>query len=785
MDPKPHVNPYIAGSPITGTDMFYGRADVFSFIKRNLTGLHRDTPIVLYGQRRTGKTSVLYQLHRHLDPRYRCIFIDLHGLSLDGMGNLLHGLANSVSRSLQRDHQLKVDVPDRSLFLADPRSAFETRFLDEVWSALGDDHLVLMVDEAVRLHEEVQAGRLDREIFQFLRHLMQHFTRLNFIFSLGSGLEEMAKDYAFLFSVSLYRRISFLEPEAARELVTRPVRGHYEVTPQAVAKILQVTSGHPYYTQLVCHCMFDAWSRAPKPVMDAADVEAVLAEAIELGSANLTYVWEDSAPEEKALMAGVATAMGHGTGPVSIDNALDAWRELGVRLPEREVARALRSLISREVLVGDQAYSFSVDLQRLWCEKHRHLDWVKDELAEPIQQWHESPHPLPADAMPRAAGPVLARAPGDSDGQKSHGPLVKAGPRIVLNRYVVIVAAALILVLAAAAATHVFPFSSSPQGSGSAQGSGNSAQVRLLTQNLIQLMPGDLPRNPQKCHSAAPSSPWTMQGLVLELQCSVPELPGTVYAYQLDSATDYETAWQNFNQWWGFLPAHAGKGCPPKGASEGIDTSTASELPQASLPVTECGMQTPSPGKTVPAYAWSWPTSQAFVVVRAASGTTFAALHSWSIGQSVPRGDLEKIIPANVQGHGNCQLIGTQYGAIAVNQCSQLTGLAAGTIIYYLYPSSAKLTSGFNLFLSNVGFHRQRECMTGSEFTAFLTECQSDFHNPTPFMTGSVAEYTTTSHDPIIASIDKQQNVMAVMVGTNAGDLLRYWKQFQWAVTGS
>ena len=68
MDPQPHVNPYIAGSPITGTEMFYGREDVFSFIKRNLTGLHRDTPIVLYGQRRTGKTSVLYQLHRHLDP---------------------------------------------------------------------------------------------------------------------------------------------------------------------------------------------------------------------------------------------------------------------------------------------------------------------------------------------------------------------------------------------------------------------------------------------------------------------------------------------------------------------------------------------------------------------------------------------------------------------------------------------------------------------------------------------------------------------------------------------
>ena len=139
-------------------------------------------------------------------------------------------------------------------------------------------------------------------------------------------------------------------------------------------------------------------------------------------------------------------------------------------------------------------------------------------------------------------------------------------------------------------------------------------------------------------------------------------------------------------------------------------------------------------------------------------------------------------IPANVQGHNNCQLAGTQYGATAVIQCSRLTGLAAGTIIYYLYPSTAKLTSGVSAFLSKVGFHRERACTTGNEFTDFLIECQSDFHNQTPFMTGSIAEYTSTSHDPIITTSDNQQNVMAVMVGTNAGDLLAYWKQLNWIV---
>jgi len=136
-------------------------------------------------------------------------------------------------------------------------------------------------------------------------------------------------------------------------------------------------------------------------------------------------------------------------------------------------------------------------------------------------------------------------------------------------------------------------------------------------------------------------------------------------------------------------------------------------------------------------------------------------------------------IPAAVQGRDNCHLTGTQYGATAVSQCSRLS-LPAGTIIYYLYPSQAALSAGLSTFLASVHFRKQRECTTGNDFTDFLTECRTEFHNQTPFMTGSIAEYTSTSNAPIIASTDDQQNVMAVLVGTNPGDLLSYWKQLTW-----
>jgi kumamolisin len=412
------VNPYIAGSVVTGADMFFGRQDVFSFVRRHLMGLHRDTPLVLYGQRRTGKTSVLYHLPRHLDARYRCVLIDLHGLGMDaGMGSLLWGIATVVSRTLRRDHGVTLAVPDRAAFTDDPRSTFENVFLDAVWAALGDDHLVLMVDEVARLEEERAAGRLEPGVFEYLRHLMQHYPNLNFIFSIGSGLEEMERDYSFLFNSSLYHRISFLEPDAARALITEPAKGCYDVVPKAVAKILEITSGHAYYTQLVCHSLFDRWVRDPRAAMTVADVMAVLPEAIELGSANLTFVWEYSTPEEQAMMAAMASVLQSSDRRITAERVLDVWRQAGVTMPEGARDRAIRSLTAREVVVaGGRGYSFCVDLQRLWIKKHRRLSWVKDDLAEVVTAWGAAAR---AEFDIRASVPAAGQQAQDSAGRTS------------------------------------------------------------------------------------------------------------------------------------------------------------------------------------------------------------------------------------------------------------------------------------------------------------------------------------------------------------------------------
>jgi hypothetical protein len=241
----------------------------------------------------------------------------------------------------------------------------------------------------------------------------------------------------------------------------------------------------------------------------------------------------------------------------------------------------------------------------------------------------------------------------------------------------------------------------------------------------------------------------------------------------------------------GVPPPQAG-GRPPGRHPEGsrllnrntLGVAAAIALVAGYLGVAAVAHLSPFPAKTVAATTSQPPST----------GTNTGAGTSASPGESAtaspdasPTSDYDILltkIPSEVQSQGGCRLTGTQVGATAVSQCQSLTGLGATTIIYYLFPSPSALATGFSKFLTTQHFKNQRQCVTGTSFTDFLTDCRSDFNNTTPHVTGSVAEYANKENLPIMVSTDSRQNVMAVMVGTNPGDLLAYWKQLKWVVTG-
>lgn len=410
------VNPYIAGSPVKDAAMFFGREDVYAWLRQHLRGAYQDNIIVLYGERRSGKTSILYQMRRGLgDNRYVPVLLDLQGMGLEGIDGFLWEVARKIVLALRNlEGMPRLERPRRQDFEASPRHQFEDIFLPPVTQALGEHRLLLMFDETNRLAEKISDGVLPVDVYDYLRSLVQQVDKVNFLFSLGSRIEMSGRGSSQLFNLAVYRKISFLDPDYAEDLITRPVADYYTYTPEAIETILKLTAGQPYYTQLLCHNLFSRWSQQKPDRLDTADVEAVLPDVLEQGTPNFQFVWSDSPPAEQAVLAALAHAAPRYRAGIMRRNLDRTLHRAELYPPPGDVTAALQQLFERDILNDREPYELRVGLVQLWVSKFKQLAWVHEELAETAAEWkrleeqRRAEARAPADRARRWAVPVLA-----------------------------------------------------------------------------------------------------------------------------------------------------------------------------------------------------------------------------------------------------------------------------------------------------------------------------------------------------------------------------------------
>ena len=370
------VNPYIAGAPVTEQRMFFGREDIFQWVENSIAGQYADHILVVHGQRRVGKTSVLKQLGNRLPKRYIPVFFDLQGRTHTTLDHFLWWLARETVRVLKQDRDIEVPPPEKEAFATDPEF-FENQFLTSVRSSLGKNTLLLTFDEFDNLEESEVKQELARPLVDHLRRLMGQ-PNLNFIFSIGSSgrkLENMQAAYTDFFKTALYKKISFLNEEQTHNLVTRPVAGMIEYERGAVDRIYGITSGHPYFTQLTCHELFARCQRTEQRKIAIADVESVLDDVVERGTVNLKFVWDEASDLEKWSLAALAQL------DKTDNRALaDYLRKNRVRFSETDLTSGLLHLREKDVLTPQNR--FVIHLLRIWLQKNRPIEQAREELTE-------------------------------------------------------------------------------------------------------------------------------------------------------------------------------------------------------------------------------------------------------------------------------------------------------------------------------------------------------------------------------------------------------------------
>jgi hypothetical protein len=299
------------------------------------------------------------------------------------MANFFYDLALAIADALA-DYGLDVINPTPEMFQTRPSGAFERTFLPAIFETIGQRQLLLLFDEFEELEMRVASGKLEPTIFSFFRHLMQHGGKLGFIFVGTHRLEELSADYwSILFNIALYKRVTFLSETAARTLIVEPVAAAGLLYDDlALDKILRMTAGQPYFLQLICHALVNHANRVQRNYLTIQDVNDVLGEMIELGEAHFAFLWEQSSPPERLVLAALMRLTSQEP-TLTAGQVAELLAERGVALDLREVTESLRRLaerdIVREIAGQPPRYEYKVELVRLWVERYKVLGRVIEE----------------------------------------------------------------------------------------------------------------------------------------------------------------------------------------------------------------------------------------------------------------------------------------------------------------------------------------------------------------------------------------------------------------------
>ncbi len=359
-------NPYITGVPLRSQDakMFVGRRNEGMRIEQLLQDKNTP-PLLLYGQRRIGKTSLLYQLGNWLTESYVPMLVDLQGpvSSATSYQNFFYNMSREMRKSAgqHRYRQLTLPPLKREALQADPFTGFD-EWLDLVEESVEGRTVLLTLDEFEALANAFTRGPLTPDlILGMFRHQIQHRARFRLLMAGATSLDKFPGWSGYLINLETIH-LRYLAAEEAMKLIELPLAEFsLRYTTAAKQGILELTRGHPALIQLVCKEIVRLNNEQQMPVknlVQPADVEVAARQALTSGQTYFNYLAEH--PPQVLKLLRVIAAQGEGV-------ALRR-EQLAQWYSQPEVETVLARLVQCELLenIAPDYYRFQVELIRRW-----------------------------------------------------------------------------------------------------------------------------------------------------------------------------------------------------------------------------------------------------------------------------------------------------------------------------------------------------------------------------------------------------------------------------------
>jgi len=393
------TSPYVTGDVVDDPGMFFGRQSVFGDIRTHLGGGTK--VILLEGNRRTGKTSILRQLQR---PEHglingwlpvECSFQGTVGdPTKDGIPT------EGVFRLLVRDIGLAcvragcpVPLPEmepvtdlntfrfrlaRALngFFAsiDPYEALQI-YVDMVAKAIAPRRLLLMLDEFDKLQVGIDNGITSPQVPENIRNLLQTRPAVAAILTGSRRLKRLREEYwSALFGFGHRIGVDPLEASEVRELVTRPVAGRLTFDDGALDTITALTARQPYLVQSLCARVFELAKRSGWRRIRRAEVQESAARMVR-DNEHFQSLWSYAETERRRYLLWLCHRLADEPHRVNAALLTQRLEDAGVVVPVEHIDDDIKFLIELELValsntqLGPQ-YELAVPLMRRWMDEN-------------------------------------------------------------------------------------------------------------------------------------------------------------------------------------------------------------------------------------------------------------------------------------------------------------------------------------------------------------------------------------------------------------------------------
>lgn len=377
-------NPYIVGNPIKSREMFFGREEDFRFIKEKLQHETKGIIITLAGERRSGKTSILFQiLNGRLGYDYLPFFIDMQTMAdVDNNREFMEKIDDAIRNRLHMESR-------ETQFSGEGFKDMEQAII-KVKTAHPYDKLVFLFDEYELLENKIEKGQIHEDTLSFFASLMENHNVL-FVFAGSNKIRDRSPKYwGALFSKSIYRNITFLNQSDCSALIRQPVAGYVQYLDEYVNIIYRLTAGQPFYTQIFCQNMVDWLRIEQRNEVKKEDLRKVIQDIIDHPIPQMIYFWNELTRDQKIILSAAAEIIRSGNHYTNCEEIRQFLKErkLGHLINLKEINVTLEELYHLDILNKESpGYQFKVDLFRYWAKQDQNIWKVvndhKDELPEP------------------------------------------------------------------------------------------------------------------------------------------------------------------------------------------------------------------------------------------------------------------------------------------------------------------------------------------------------------------------------------------------------------------